>query len=150
MYRFEHIAYPFLWVENPSTTVSFKDYSGHGYTYGYFSLNPVDLETALLNRLADVLELEFLNYENWEETIPLEFSRKTEDCPDTVWKTDFAGFRDHIKQYLAKTSRLNRQIYHANSFSKKQNEKQSKEKSGCSDDTGTETSESYKECCVFS
>lgn len=110
MLRCEHVLFPDLWIERPRYTLKLTRPDGREQTYGYDALGPYSLETALLNRIADLYDLEFLDYEHWDHSIPIEVTRKWDDQIQTHY-TDLRGIRDAIVNEIKTTSKYNNYVY---------------------------------------
>jgi|AntRauTorcE11897_2_1112592.scaffolds.fasta_scaffold00295_23 hypothetical protein len=110
MLRCEHVLYPDIWIERPRYIVILTRPDGREQRYGYDTLGPYALETAILNRIADLYELEFLDYPNWDPTIPVEIVHKIET--PIAWKTDLNGVRAAIADKIKKQSKINSYAYY--------------------------------------
>lgn len=110
MLRCEHVQFPDLWIERPRYALKLTRPDGREQTYGYDALSPLTLETALLNRIADLYELEFLDYEHWDHSIPVEVVRKWDDQTQ-LYKTDLRSIRDAIANEIKTTSKYNNYVY---------------------------------------
>lgn len=102
----EHIAHPDVWVEDPYYTMTLKSDRGESRTYGFDCMHPYFLETAILNRVADFYELEFLVYETWDPEIPVTLTQHTD--PEIVWEANLQTIRDEIATELRKTKKRNK------------------------------------------
>lgn len=113
MLRCEHVFYPDLWIERPRYIINLTRPDGRVQTYGYDAIGPYDLETAILNRIADLYDLEFLDYWNWDHSIPVEVVYKLED--PVSWQTDLRGIRDAIAEQIKQLSKYNSYVYNITS-----------------------------------
>jgi len=101
MSHHEHIAHPGVWIEDPYYTMTITGNRGERRTYGFYCMHPYLLETAILNRIANLCELEFLVYDSWDGDIPVTLTQHSN--PDIVWEANLYTIREEIATELRKT-----------------------------------------------
>lgn len=109
MFRCEHVRYPNLWIEQPRFIIKLPTTDGGEQVYGFDSLSPWDLETAILNRIADLYNWSFLDYPNWDHSAPMTVVFRIDE--PIIWETDLQGIRDECTQHLKQLAKRNSYAY---------------------------------------
>lgn len=97
----EHIAHPALWVDRVRHQLVFGNSARHARVYGYCCLCPEALRAAIINRVCDAYEWEYLRPEDWDLTVPIEHVMfDCQGCPlvrTTFTLGDVLTYLEHTK-----------------------------------------------------